>query len=114
MTKLLIDRVLLEEMLYALNYASDMTKPEGLSGCECPICTMIPSIEKALEQPDVRIPTTEESQDTKCNPHPKAPHGFNRNSSHNAGRYVCDCEGWDAFEAGYQEGLHAGISMGQQ
>lgn len=31
---------------------------------------------------------------TTCNPHPDAPHGFNRNASHNAGRYVCDCEGW--------------------
>jgi hypothetical protein len=30
----------------------------------------------------------------KCSPHPDAPHGFNRNGSHNAGRYVCDCEGW--------------------
>jgi hypothetical protein len=30
----------------------------------------------------------------ECNPHPKAPHGFNRNASHSAGRYVCECEGW--------------------
>lgn len=30
----------------------------------------------------------------KCSTHPDAPHGFNRNASHNAGRYVCDCEGW--------------------
>lgn len=29
-----------------------------------------------------------------CNPHPDAPHGFDRNASHSAGRYVCDCEGW--------------------
>lgn len=29
-----------------------------------------------------------------CNTHPDAPHGFNRNASHNAGRYVCDCESW--------------------
>ena len=29
----------LEEAEYALDYASDMTKPEGLSGCDCPICT---------------------------------------------------------------------------
>jgi len=32
-----------------------------------------------------------------CNPHPDAPHGYNRNASHNAGRYVCDCEGWAAL-----------------
>lgn len=29
----------LEEAEYALDYATDMTKPEGLSGCDCPICT---------------------------------------------------------------------------
>ena len=36
---------------------------------------------------------------TACNPHPDAPHGFNRNASHSAGRYVCDCEGWTPDEA---------------
>lgn len=29
-----------------------------------------------------------------CNPHPDAPHGFDRNASHSEDRYVCDCEGW--------------------
>jgi hypothetical protein len=29
-----------------------------------------------------------------CSTHPDAPHGFNRNASHNEDRYVCDCEGW--------------------
>lgn len=29
-----------------------------------------------------------------CSTHPDAPHGFNRNASHNENRYVCDCEGW--------------------
>ena len=33
-------------------------------------------------------------EDKSCNPHPDAPHGFDRNASHNAGRYVCECEGW--------------------
>ena len=32
-------RAVLEEAKYALDYAADMTKPEGLSGCDCPICT---------------------------------------------------------------------------
>jgi hypothetical protein len=59
-------------------------------------------------------PTTEESsavkpaapvQEPKCNPHPKAPHGFDRNASHSADRYVCECEGWDAYDAGYQAGI---------
>lgn len=29
-----------------------------------------------------------------CNPHPDAPHGFDRNASHDEGRYVCNCEYW--------------------
>jgi hypothetical protein len=33
-----------------------------------------------------------------CKSHPDAPHGFNRNSSHTLGRYVCDCEGWEPDE----------------
>ena len=33
-------RALLRDAEYALDYASDMTKPEGLSGCDCPICTV--------------------------------------------------------------------------
>lgn len=36
-----------------------------------------------------------DEQRTPCNPHPNAPHGFNRNASHSEGRYVCDCEGWE-------------------
>ena len=33
-----------------------------------------------------------------CNEHPDAPHGFNRNASHDANRYVCDCEGWEPVD----------------
>ena len=43
----------------------------------------------------------------KCNTHPKAPHGFNRNASHSADRYVCECEAWDPYEAGRQDGIEA-------
>lgn len=32
---------------------------------------------------------------TKCNQHPDAPHGFMRDASRNADRYVCECEGWE-------------------
>lgn len=32
--------------------------------------------------------------EVKCNPHPDAPHGFCRNASHSADRYVCECESW--------------------
>jgi len=41
-------------------------------------------------QPDV------EEQAPACSQDPDAPHGFNRNASHSLGRYVCDCEGFDA------------------
>lgn len=33
-------------------------------------------------------------EEKACITHPCAPHGFNRNASHAAHRYVCDCEGW--------------------
>lgn len=36
-----------------------------------------------------------EAMPRTCNPHPDAPHGFNRNASHSEDRYVCDCEGWE-------------------
>lgn len=40
--------VVLEEAEYALDYSADMTKPEGLSGCDCPICTASIRIGEAL------------------------------------------------------------------
>ena len=48
---------------------------------ECADNKAIQACKDALETPE-------------CNTHPKAPHGFNRNASHSAGRYVCECEGW--------------------
>ena len=48
-------------------------------------------------------------QEPQCNPHPKAPHGFLRNASHNADRYVCECDGWEPYEAGYQAGMEAAL-----
>jgi hypothetical protein len=44
--------------------------------------------------------------ESECNPHPKAPHGLNREASYTNGRYTCVCEGWDAYEAGYQNGYN--------
>lgn len=46
----------------------------------------------------------------ECNQHPKAPHGFNRNASHSADRYVCDCASWEPYDAGYQAGFQAGLA----
>ena len=37
-------------------------------------------------------------EEPTCNPHPDAPHGFCRDASHSAGRYVCECEGWEPDE----------------
>jgi hypothetical protein len=31
----------------------------------------------------------------ECNTDPRAPHGFDRNASLSADRYVCECEGWE-------------------
>ena len=33
-------------------------------------------------------------KEVPCSNHPMAPHGFNRNASHNNDRYTCECEGW--------------------
>jgi hypothetical protein len=30
-----------------------------------------------------------------CKTDPRAPHGFDRNASHSADRYVCECGGWE-------------------
>ena len=45
------------------------------------------------------------AQEVECSNHPDAPHGFCRNASHSAGRYVCECEGWEA-EQPAQEPIH--------
>ena len=41
---------------------------------------------------------TYEDVPTKCKDHPDAPHGFDRSASHNADRYVCECESWEPEE----------------
>ena len=38
---------------------------------------------------------TDERSGVKCKTHPDAPHGFMRDASHNADRYVCECENWE-------------------
>ena len=49
------DEALLREALYALEYASDMTKPdEDLQGCECPICTNITALRERLNKKEQR------------------------------------------------------------
>ena len=36
-----------------------------------------------------------DNKDIPCKEHPDAPHGFMRDASHSAGRYVCECESWE-------------------
>lgn len=45
-----------------------------------------------------------------CNPHPDAPHGFDRNSSHGEDRYVCDCEHWNPPGDSLRDRIAAAIS----
>ena len=68
----------LKMAIEALETAEIQSEYDGLSNL---IFKAIQACKEALETPE-------------CNPHPKAPHGFNRNASHSAGRYVCECEGW--------------------
>lgn len=51
---------------------------------------------------DMRISliSDEKIGEVPCSEHPDAPHGFNRNASHCADRYVCDCEGWVPTDEG--------------
>jgi hypothetical protein len=63
------------------------------------------AILRPIETRDAIKAALEAKDELKCNLHPKAPHGFNRNASHSADRYVCECEGWDAYDAGYQAGI---------
>lgn len=51
------------------------------------------------------------AEEHPCNTHPKAPHGFMRNASHTEDRYVCECEAWDPWEAGYQAGMESAMRM---
>jgi len=50
--KPMTDRELMQQALYALEYASDMTKPENMSGCGCPICVTITALRDRLAQPE--------------------------------------------------------------
>jgi hypothetical protein len=39
--------------------------------------------------------TRDDGSGIRCSEHPDAPHGFMRDASHSAGRYVCECEFWE-------------------
>jgi hypothetical protein len=87
----------MNKQIEALKLVIDFLNREGFIE-EHEIQNVIETCKEALGQP-------------ACNPHPKAPHGFNRDASHSADRYVCDCEGWDAWQDGYDEGLRKGLAL---
>ena len=55
------------------------------------------ALRQALAQPDLaKVGEVGVWGETPpCKTHPDAPHGFDRNGSHSADRYVCECEGWE-------------------
>ena len=59
---------------------------------QCPVCGYYCTGKGGLGCVDKPAMSQE---DKPCSQHPDAPHGFDRNASHNAGRYVCECEGWE-------------------
>lgn len=68
---------------------------------DCKVQNAIHALRAALAEP---------VQEPQCNPHPKAPHSFMQNASHTEHRYVCECEGWEPYEAGYQAGMEAALA----
>lgn len=71
---------------------------------------MDPEHPRRVAVEDLRAALAEPAQEPQCNPHPKAPHGFLRNASHTEHRYVCECEGWEPYEAGYQAGMESALA----
>ena len=56
----------------------------------------------ALAQPVQ--PAMQIGEEQECSTHPDAPHGFDRNGSHNNRRYTCDCEGWEPDSSNEPDG----------
>ena len=53
---------------------------------------------RGYDTPEV---TPEVTGEVPCKTDPRAPHGFDRNASHSADRYVCECEGWEPVDNAY-------------
>ena len=73
---------------------------------------MHPQLKAMLEDYFDKCFAESKPKEPQCNPHPKAPHGLARESSYNSARYVCECEGWDAYEAGKQDGIQSMLHLG--
>jgi hypothetical protein len=82
---------LLNEAITALRYHTEQTRP-------------IHSTDVAIANLEAAVAgQAKPGQEPSCNLHPNAPHGFSRNASHSANRYVCECEGWSEKENVQQE-----------
>jgi hypothetical protein len=53
---------------------------------------------QALRQALAPEVTPEVTPEVLCKTHPDVPHGFDRNASHSADRYVCECESWEPVD----------------
>jgi len=55
-----------------------------------------------------------DNEEVPCKDHPDAPHGFMRDASHSAGRYVCECEFWEpqgVAARGCRKGLREWVGL---
>ena len=66
-----------------------------------------PSMRPALHMSQASAPIEDfdYGKGQPCNQDPRAPHGFARDASHSAGRYVCECEGWSPDDDDYKPGV---------
>jgi len=69
----------------------------------------ITALRQAIAEAEKIVPSDypnshQQEPEVPCKTHPDAPHGFDRNASHSADRYVCECEGWEPEPvAGYSD-----------
>ena len=85
------------------NSTTDVVEPEPASKTPKGICRTDGRCQYAIDSgaegmgwcPEGKCVMPYNVEQPECNPHPDAPHGFNRDASHSLGRYVCDCEGWE-------------------
>ena len=110
------ERAVMKQALEALEYHVEQTRPihrtsEAITVLRAALAEPVqgPLIGRAATDVPVPVYVLKKAEPVACNPHPKAPHGFLRNASHNEDRYVCECEGWEPYEAGYQAGLGAAL-----
>ena len=100
--KPLIERLMHVAVLYHMSPGMLRTKifdalkefiPDMDDGCFERGCPAIDHFAAPVHASDISQERVDETP--KCKDDPRAPHGFDRNASHSADRYVCECEGWE-------------------